>query len=74
MPVDSEGKETGWIHKFAFQNSALSADTVGREAMEDQYLQNAKIADATITPTKVASGFFITGIYGVGLYDTAVYG
>lgn len=64
----------GWIHKYAFEDNALSADTTGRAAMEDGYIQNAKIADSTITPAKTSSGFFIAGIYGVGLYGTVTYG
>ncbi len=38
----------GWIHKFAFQDDALSADTDGRAAMQDGYVTGAKIASATI--------------------------
>lgn len=66
--------EKGWIHKFAFQDNALAADTDGRAAMEDGFLTNAKIADTQITAAKMASGAFITGIYGTALYDTHLYG
>lgn len=66
--------EKGWIHKFAFENEALSADTVGRQAMADGYLQNDKIATATITAAKMASGALITGIFGTAIYGTSIYG
>ena len=74
MPVDGAGKEQGWVTKWAYEEDSLSADTLGRLAMEDGYLQNAKIANSTITATKVTSGFFVTGIYGIGIYGTATYG
>ena len=66
--------EQGWIHPFAFQNDALSADTVGRQAMADGFVQNAKIEDATITAGKLASHVFLTGYYGLGTYGTSIYG
>lgn len=65
----------GWIHKFAFQDNALSADTEGRTAMEDLFLTNAKIANSQITATKLASGSVLaTGVYGSSRYGSAVYG
>ena len=45
--------EKGWIHKFAFQDDALSADTVGRAAMQDNYIQRGKIEDGAITISKL---------------------
>lgn len=44
----------GWIHKFAFENDALSADTVGRQAMQDEFVTNAKIAVATIEVSRLS--------------------
>lgn len=49
----------GWIHKYAFENDALSADADGRLAMADGFLTNAKIADAQITIDKMASSFLL---------------
>jgi len=74
MPQDSNGNETGWIGKYAHQTNGLAADPIGRQAMEDGYIQNAKIADATITAAKLATGVLGSGVYGVGLYGTALYG
>ena len=72
------GNENGWVSKWALHREsgaeALAADSVGRAAMADGFIQNEKVEDATLTATKVTSSFFITGIYGVGLYGTAVYG
>mgnify|MGYP001559086482 CR=1 FL=1 len=66
--------DKGWIHKFAFENNALSADTDGRAAMQDSYIQNAKIADSQITATKLASGNVLaTGVYGSSRYGNCVY-
>ena len=45
----------GWITKYAFADNALSADTDGRAAMEDGYLTNVKLADATIDVAKLSS-------------------
>ena len=64
----------GWIHKFAMQDDALAADTIGRAAMEDSFITNAKIADLQITVGKFASGTLITGLYGTGVYGTSIYG
>lgn len=66
--------ERGWIHKFAFEDDALSADTDGRSAMQDSYLQNAKVQDGTLTAVKTATSFFLTGVYGIGTYGTSTYG
>lgn len=73
-PVKSDGTETGWIHKFAFVANALATDATGRQAMQDGYIENAKIADTTITAAKMASGALITGIYGTAIYGTSIYG
>lgn len=62
--------EKGWIHKFAFENDALSADTVGRQAMADSFLTNEKIAASQITFSKLANG----KVLATGVYDTSVYG
>jgi len=66
--------EKGWIHKYAFQDDALAADNYGRDAMEDGYLQNAKIEDQTITIGKLAVGALMTGQYGISVYGTGTYG
>ena len=66
--------EKGWIHRDAFQDNALSSDTGGRAAMQDGYVQNDKIEDATITITKLAAGTLLTGQYGISIYGTGVYG
>lgn len=65
----------GWIHKFAFENDALSADTTGRQAMADSFLTNEKIANSQITAIKLASGsVLVTGVYGASRYGSAVFG
>jgi len=38
MPRNASGKETGWISKNAFQEGALAADDLGREATADGYI------------------------------------
>lgn len=43
----------GWIHKFAFQDDALSADTTGRAAMQDGFVNGAKIEDHAVTVDKL---------------------
>ncbi len=48
MPFDPSGKETGWISRWAFQRGALSADSVGREAVEDGFITPAKLADTVV--------------------------
>ena len=45
----------GWINKFAFEDNALTADTLGRAAMQDGYITTAKIEDSTITIGKLGS-------------------
>lgn len=65
--------EKGWIHRFAFENNALSADSDGRSAMQDGFLVNDKIATGTITAVKLASNVLYTGTYGSSRYGAAVY-
>ena len=60
--------EKGWIPKWAFEDNALSADTVGRAAMQDGYIQNAKIADATIEVDKLSASL-LRYILEVGRVD-----
>jgi len=60
--------EKGWIHKFAFQNDALSADTVGREAMQDGYVTGTKIASATIEVANL-SATLLKYLLSVGRVD-----
>ena len=45
MPLDSNGKEQGWIHKYAFQVGAISADKVGRSAVADKALTEQMMFD-----------------------------
>ncbi len=47
--------EKGWIHKYAFENNALSADAEGRKAMQDGYLTTEKIA-ATVRAADLILG------------------
>lgn len=61
MPIAPDGKDTGWLSKFAFQIGALAADSVGREAMADAYFSadatmRAKFADSFITLAKLIDG------------------
>ena len=68
MPIDGNGRETGWISPNAFQSGALSADSVGREAMADGYVTQAKLgSNAVAFLAKV-------GVYNLDFYDMAVYG
>lgn len=45
MPLDvgGLGKETGWLSKWAFQVAALARDIIGRQAMADGYVNDAKL-------------------------------
>lgn len=44
MPLDAgTGKETGWLSKWAFRVAALARDVIGRQAMEDGYVNDAKL-------------------------------
>lgn len=65
--------DKGWIHKDAFQDDALSADSTGRLAMEDGFLTNAKVADSTLTAAKFAAKATAVGHYGIALYGRAYY-
>jgi len=58
MPLDATSKETGWLSKWAFQVGALTADVVGRQAIEDGYFaataaMRAKFADSFLTEAKL---------------------
>jgi len=60
MPLNPQGKDTGWISKWAFQVGALAADVIGRQAIADAYFaataaMRAKFADGFITAAKLAS-------------------
>jgi len=67
--------EKGWLSKYAFQNEALAKDSVGRSAMEDQFVNTAKIEDGAITLAKFNSALILyTGVYGYSHYGSAVYG
>ena len=45
--------DEGWISTYALQNNVLSADTLGRQAMQDGYITAAKISDGVITVDKL---------------------
>ena len=62
--------EKGWITVYALEDNALSANTLGRAAMQDGFLTNAKIADTQITAGKFASG----KVLSTGVYDGSTYG
>ncbi len=64
----------GWIGKYAFQNNGLAADDVGRAAMEDSYIQTAKIQSGAVTAAKLGSKVLYTGVYNVSQYGSCVYG
>ena len=75
MPLNPSGQESGWIHKYAFQVSALAADATGRSAMQDGFIQNSKIADGQITASKLANGKVLqAGTYGYAKYGSNYYG
>ena len=89
MPLNSAGKETGWISKWAFQVSALAADAVGRQAIEDaffaataemrakfadSFINTALLADLAITIAKLVSPKLLyIGLYDYAAYDRSVY-
>ena len=58
----------GWIHRYAFEDNALSADTVGRDAMQDGYVTGAKIALATIDVSNLSANL-LKYILSVGRVD-----
>ena len=60
--------EKGFISKWSFQDNALAADADGRAAMQDGYIQNAKIADATIEVDKLSASL-LRYILEVGRVD-----
>lgn len=74
MPVDSNGREIGWMPKWGFQTDSLAADSIGRQAMADGFIQNAKIDTGTITASKFAAKALMSGIYGFSTYGAAFYG
>ncbi len=58
MPLDADGKETGWLSKWAFQVGALAADAVGRAAIATGYFaataaMRALFADGFLTEAKL---------------------
>ena len=65
----------GWIGEYAFQDGALSANTLGRAAMAADFVQTSHIADSQITFAKLASAQMLyTGAYEYAEYGRAVYG
>ena len=66
--------EKGWIHRDAFADDALTADTVGRAAMQDEFVTNTKIEDSTITAAKFAARATEAGYYGIHHYGRCYYG
>jgi len=83
MPLDPAGKETGWLSKWAFQVDALTADSVGRQAIADAFFaataaMRAKFADEFINAAKLATDAatltkFYTGVYEYAEYGRCVY-
>lgn len=77
MPLDATGKETGWLSRWAFQVAALAANVVGRQAMEDGYVNEAKLAALAVSEGKLAApsadGLHPTRI-ARATYDLAVLG
>ena len=68
MPI-IDGKETGWITKWAMQ-----AESVEEEAIKALAVTEAKIANAAVTTAKLASiKTVVTGVYAYSEYDRAVY-
>ena len=46
MPQQLGGtQETGWLSKWAFQVGALAADSIGRQAVEDKFVQQNMLDD-----------------------------
>ena len=82
MPLNAQGKETGWISKWAFQAGALAADAIGRAAIAAGYFaataaMRAKFADGFLTEAKLA----VAGVDGLhprriarATYDFAEHG
>ena len=83
MPIAPDGRDSGWISKWAFQLNALAADAVGRQAIEDAFFaataaMRAKFADEFINAAKLATDAttvtkFHIGIYGLSEYGRSVY-
>ena len=48
MPLDATGHDTGWNGRYSFQYHALSADSVGRQAVDDKYIQKNMFDDMYI--------------------------
>ena len=67
MPLDNNNHETGWLSRYAFQRDALSADSIGREAMADGYVTAAKLAASAI------NSLSHVGVYDLDFYDMALY-
>ena len=54
MPLERGGtKETGWLSKWAFQVGALAADVIGRQAVEDKYIQKNMIDDIYLKQVEI---------------------
>ena len=47
--------DRGWITSDAFANNALAADAKGRSAMQDGFIQTAKVADEQVTDAKLSA-------------------
>jgi len=68
--------ENGWIHKYAFENNALSKDDIGRSAMEDGFFNTKKIEDKAITDAKLDVSAILashSGVYDLSQYDACLY-
>ena len=64
MPLAPDGHDTGWLSKYAYQVDSLTADAIGRQAIEDGYFaataaMRAKFADGFLTEAKIDTTFFI---------------
>jgi len=76
--------DKGWISPYAFQNNALSKDTLGRSAMEDGFLTEVKLLEPDVDglhPPRIArttydftehGGAISTIGLGVTLPDNAI--
>lgn len=71
--------DRGWITSDAFANNALAADAKGRSAMQDGFIQTAKVADEQVTDAKLsAPSSGVDGLYPLRVaratYDFAEHG
>ena len=72
--------ENGWISTPAMQDDCLSADATGRAIMQDEFVNNAKLADGAVGATAKLADAIITAAKftgqanNAGYYGTAAYG